>query len=92
MHIPGPMCLHHPFTSPSSMTMKSWADRSGGSCGPRVSADYVCLGGGVARGRKHPQFDCLVLDIELGGMSGIELAGCLLAKGAVNAVHFHQRA
>ena len=31
---------------------------------------------------KHPQFDCLVLDIQLGGMSGIELAQELLAKGA----------
>jgi FixJ family two-component response regulator len=30
---------------------------------------------------KHPQFDCLVLDIELGGMSGIDLAGRLLAQG-----------
>ena len=30
---------------------------------------------------KHPQFDCLVLDIELGGMSGIELAERLLANG-----------
>ena len=30
---------------------------------------------------KHPQFDCLVLDIELGGMSGIELAERLLADG-----------
>jgi FixJ family two-component response regulator len=30
---------------------------------------------------KHPRFDCLVLDIELGGMSGIELAEHLLAKG-----------
>ena len=30
---------------------------------------------------KHPQFDCLVLDIELGGMSGIELAERLLATG-----------
>jgi len=30
---------------------------------------------------KHPQFDCLVLDIELGGMSGIELAEHLLGKG-----------
>ncbi len=29
---------------------------------------------------KHPQFDCLVLDIELGGMSGIELAKRLSAK------------
>ena len=28
---------------------------------------------------KHPQFDCLVLDIELGGMSGIELAQVLAA-------------
>ena len=30
---------------------------------------------------KHPQFACLVLDIELGGMSGIELAEHLLGKG-----------
>jgi FixJ family two-component response regulator len=30
---------------------------------------------------KHPQFDCLVFDIELGGMSGIELAKRLLANG-----------
>ena len=30
---------------------------------------------------KHPQFDCLVLDIELGGMSGIELAEHLVAEG-----------
>ena len=31
---------------------------------------------------KHPQFDCLVLDIELGGMSGIELAERLVADGS----------
>jgi FixJ family two-component response regulator len=30
---------------------------------------------------KHPQFDCLVLDIQLGGMSGIELAQRILAEG-----------
>ena len=30
---------------------------------------------------KHPQFDCLVLDIQLGGMSGIELAQRLKAEG-----------
>ncbi len=30
---------------------------------------------------KHPQFDCLVLDIQLGGMSGIELAQRLAAEG-----------
>jgi len=30
---------------------------------------------------KHPQFDCLVFDIELDGMSGIDLAGRLLAQG-----------
>jgi FixJ family two-component response regulator len=30
---------------------------------------------------KHPLFDCLVLDIELGGMSGIELVKRLLADG-----------
>jgi FixJ family two-component response regulator len=31
--------------------------------------------------RKHPQFGCLVLDIQLGGMSGIELAERLAATG-----------
>jgi FixJ family two-component response regulator len=30
---------------------------------------------------KHPQFDCLVLDIQLGGMSGIDLALRLTAEG-----------
>jgi FixJ family two-component response regulator len=30
---------------------------------------------------KHPQFDCMVLDIQLGGMSGIELAQRLVAEG-----------
>ena len=29
----------------------------------------------------HPPFDCLVLDIELGGMSGIELGRRLAAEG-----------
>jgi FixJ family two-component response regulator len=30
---------------------------------------------------KHPQFDCLVLDIQLGGMSGIELGRRLMSEG-----------
>jgi FixJ family two-component response regulator len=30
---------------------------------------------------KHPRFDCLVLDIHLGGMSGIELGRRLTADG-----------
>ncbi len=30
---------------------------------------------------KHPRFDCLVLDIQLGGISGIELQRRLLAVG-----------
>ena len=30
---------------------------------------------------KHPQFGCLVLDIQLGAMSGIELAQKLVAEG-----------
>ncbi len=30
---------------------------------------------------KHPQFGCLVLDIQLGAMSGIELAQMLAAEG-----------
>jgi FixJ family two-component response regulator len=31
---------------------------------------------------KHPQFDCLLIDIQLGGMSGIELGQELTAGGA----------
>ena len=30
---------------------------------------------------KHPRFDCLVLDVNLGGMSGIELGRRLAAEG-----------
>jgi FixJ family two-component response regulator len=30
---------------------------------------------------KHPKFDCLVLDIQLGGMTGIELGQRLVAEG-----------
>lgn len=30
---------------------------------------------------KHPHFDCLVLDIQLGGMSGLELGERLTAEG-----------
>ncbi len=31
--------------------------------------------------RKHPRFDCLVLDVQLGGISGIELGKHLAAEG-----------
>src|SRR4029453_7294694 len=31
--------------------------------------------------KKHPQFDCLVLDVQLGGMSGIELGRRLVDEG-----------
>jgi FixJ family two-component response regulator len=37
---------------------------------------------------KHPQFSCLVLDIQLGGMSGIELAQRLTALGGRTPVIF----
>ena len=37
---------------------------------------------------KHPQFDCLVLDIQLGGMSGIELKKQLDASGSATPVIF----
>ena len=30
---------------------------------------------------KHPRFDCLLLDVHLGGMSGIELGRRLVAEG-----------
>jgi FixJ family two-component response regulator len=37
---------------------------------------------------KHPQFDCLVLDIQLVGMSGLELRNQLAAAGSVTPVIF----
>jgi FixJ family two-component response regulator len=38
--------------------------------------------------RKHPEFGCLVLDIQLGGMSGIELAQQLTATGERTPIIF----
>lgn len=37
---------------------------------------------------KHPQFDCLLLDIQLDGMSGIELARRLTAEGGHTPIIF----
>jgi FixJ family two-component response regulator len=37
---------------------------------------------------KRPRFDCLVLDIQLGGMSGIELNQQLTASGSTTPVIF----
>ena len=37
---------------------------------------------------KRPQFDCLLLDIQLGGMSGIELNQELAASGSTTPVIF----
>ena len=37
---------------------------------------------------KHPQFSCLVLDIQLGNMSGIELARRLTATGGHTPIIF----
>ncbi len=37
---------------------------------------------------KHPQFDCLVIDIQLPGMSGLELQKRLAAAGTVGPVIF----
>ena len=37
---------------------------------------------------KKPQFDCLLLDIQLGGMSGIELNQELAASGSTTPVIF----
>ncbi|MBK1816183.1 response regulator [Luteolibacter yonseiensis] len=38
---------------------------------------------------KQPRFDCLLLDIELGGMSGIELNERLVASGSTAPVIFN---
>ena len=38
--------------------------------------------------RKHPEFGCLVLDIQLDGMSGIELAQQLVAAGQRTPIIF----
>jgi len=38
--------------------------------------------------RKHPQFSCLVLDIQLGGISGVELAQRLTAVGQRTPIIF----
>src|SRR3954451_6802649 len=37
---------------------------------------------------KHPQFDCLVLDVQLGGMSGLALKCQLTAAGQTTPVIF----
>ena len=37
---------------------------------------------------KRPQFGCLLLDIQLGGMSGIELAQQLVAAGGLTPIIF----
>ena len=42
---------------------------------------------------KRPQFDCMVFDVQLGGMSGIELARAhRLVDGPAGADHLHHRA
>lgn len=37
---------------------------------------------------KHPQFDCLVLDIQLTGMSGLDLQRQLVASGETTPIVF----
>jgi FixJ family two-component response regulator len=37
---------------------------------------------------KHPKFDCLVLDVQLGGMSGLELSRHLIAEKDTTPVIF----
>jgi len=37
---------------------------------------------------KRPRFDCLVLDVQLPGMSGIDLRNQLAAEGATTAILF----
>ena len=38
--------------------------------------------------REQPRFDCLVLDVQLGGMSGIDLGLWLAAEGATAPIIF----
>src|SRR3954451_14880644 len=37
---------------------------------------------------KHPQFDCLVLDVQLGGLSGLDIRKQLAASGQTTPVIF----
>jgi FixJ family two-component response regulator len=41
---------------------------------------HLSLGGGLLADAKRPRFDCLVLDVHLGGISGIELGPQLAAE------------
>ena len=49
--------------------------------------DWVSFIGFLAD-TKHPQFDCLVLDLQLPGMSGLELQKHLAATGGAGPVIF----
>jgi FixJ family two-component response regulator len=52
-----------------------------------LAEEYVSAEDFLARDRKKP-IDCLVLDIDLGGMSGIDLQRRLKAEGSVLPVIF----
>ena len=51
------------------------------------SAEYPSAEAFLADGMKH-RFDCLIVDIQLGGMSGIELSQHLAASGSAPPVIF----
>ena len=40
---------------------------------------------------EHGRADCILLDIQLGGMSGFELQNLLTASGSTTPRHFHHR-
>jgi FixJ family two-component response regulator len=71
------------------MTTKASVDHSAGYCvRPVFNTITYASAESFLTDTKHHQFGCLVLDIHLGGMSGIELAQRLAAEGGRTPIIF----
>ncbi len=79
----------HPSLSPSSMTMRASAVRSGGCCAQRESNRLPTLRQKLSSPTiTGLAFDCLVLDVQLEGISGLEFRDRLSAEGDRTPVIF----
>ena len=73
----------------SSMTTRAFVVRSPDSCAPRGCSRSTFSSAEEFRADvKQPKFDCLVLDVQLPGMSGIELRDQLAIEGVATPVLF----